>query len=307
VTGSTVELVGVTRRFRSTVALDDVSFELRPGEVLGLLGPNGAGKTTSMRVLTGCLRPTSGRVVVDGADLWDDPVAHHARIGYMPESSALYPDMTVEGYLGYWARLRKVPRAKRAAAVARTIARTGLRAVAHRRIATLSRGYRQRVGLAQAVLHDPPVLVLDEPTAGLDPRQVAEARELIAKLGRTRAVLFSSHLLSEVAELCRRVVVLDRGRVVAVDDVAALTAPVGPSRLDVRVAREAERAAGAVRALAGVTRVDVKGDRLLVEGEGSDLAERVSGALVASGIGLVELSSRSRSTLEDAYLRLVGD
>ena len=305
--GPSIELVGVTRRFRSTVAIDDVSFELRPGEVLGLLGPNGAGKTTTMRVLTGCLRPTSGRVTVGGDDLWDDPVGHHARIGYMPESSALYPDMTVERYLGFWARLRKLPPATRAATVARTMARTGLRDVAHRRIATLSRGFRQRVGLAQAVLHDPPVLVLDEPTAGLDPRQVAEARQLIGKLGRTRAVLLSSHLLSEVAELCRRVVVLDRGRVVAVDDVAALTAPTGPVRLEVRVSGDAERAAGAVRAVAGVTGVDVRGGRLVVEGEGGDLAEQVSAALVAAGVGLVELTSSRRSTLEDAYLRLVTD
>jgi ABC-2 type transport system ATP-binding protein len=219
-----VELVGVSRRFGSALALDGVSFELRPGEVLGLLGPNGAGKTTTMRIVTGFLRPSEGVVLVDGEDLWSDPVEHRARLGYMPEASALYPEMTVESYLHFWGRLRRLPRDRRRAAVAQTMRRTGLREVAGQRIGTLSRGFRQRVGLAQAVLHDPPVLVLDEPTAGLDPRQVAEARDLIARLGRTRAVLLSSHLLSEVAQLCRRVVVLDRGRVVAVDEVAALTA-----------------------------------------------------------------------------------
>jgi ABC-2 type transport system ATP-binding protein len=190
------------------------------------------------------------------------------------------------------------------------MARARVRDVARQRIGTLSRGYRQRVALAQAVLHDPPILVLDEPTTGLDPRQVVDTRALIAKLGETRAILLSSHLLSEVATLCRRVVVLDRGRVVAVDSVDALTAAGGPARVELRVsggAGAAARAATALRGLLLVRRVDVRGDGwIVVEGDGDDLGERVSAAVVESGAGLVELRTVGGSTLEEAYLRLVG-
>jgi ABC-2 type transport system ATP-binding protein len=218
-----VLLDGVTRRFGATTAVERVSFELRRGEVVGLLGPNGAGKTTTMRLLTGYLRPDAGRVVVGGVDLGDDPLSVKRTIGYMPEGGAGYPEMTVVGYLHWWARLRRVPRRRRRAVVEQTIGRVGLRGVERTRVAALSRGYRQRVGLARAMLHDPDVLVLDEPTSGLDPRQVVETRDLIARLGRERTVLLSSHLLAEVAQVCRRVVVLDRGRVVTVDDVSTLT------------------------------------------------------------------------------------
>jgi ABC-2 type transport system ATP-binding protein len=219
-----VQLLGVSRRFGRTEAISDVTFDVADGEVLGLLGPNGAGKTTTMRVMTGYLRPSSGQVLIGGVDMADDPVAARRRIGYMPESAAVPAEMTVLAFLRYCARLRSVPREQRTSAVIEAVRQAGLGTVASERIATLSKGFRQRVALAQALVHDPVVLVLDEPTAGLDPRQVTETRDLIAKLGRTRSVLLSSHLLSEVANLCRRVVVLDRGRVLAVSDVASLTA-----------------------------------------------------------------------------------
>src|SRR5438105_7093074 len=238
-----VQVEGVTRRFGRVTAISDVSFDIAAGEVLGLLGPNGAGKTTTMRVITGYLRPTMGRVVVGGVDVAEDPVAARRQIGYMPESSAVPGEMSVTGFLRYCARLRGVARPERKAAVAKAINQAGLQRVAAQRIGTLSRGYRQRVALAQALVHDPSVLVLDEPTSGLDPRQVAETRELIARLGRRRAVLLSSHLLSEVSQLCRRVVVLDRGRVLAVSEVAALTSAVGPIRLELRLSGDLARAA----------------------------------------------------------------
>jgi gliding motility-associated transport system ATP-binding protein len=218
-----VQVIGVSRRFGRTDAISDVTFDLRAGEVLGLLGPNGAGKTTTMRVMTGYLRPTAGRVVVAGVDMEADPVAARQRIGYMPESAAVPAEMSVASFLSYCARLRRVPRGERKAAVAKAVRQAGLGTVASERIGTLSKGFRQRVALAQALVHEPDVLILDEPTAGLDPRQVAETRDLIAKLGRKRSVLLSSHLLPEVANLCRRVVVLDRGRVLTISDVAALT------------------------------------------------------------------------------------
>ena len=218
-----IELEGVTRRFGRSTAVADVSFDVQQGEVLGLLGPNGAGKTTTMRMITGYLHPTSGTVRVNGADTAADPVGARRSIGYMPELPAAPPEMTVRSYLRFCARLRGVPRARLRPAVAGALGQAGLHDVGDQRIGTLSRGFRQRVALAQALVHDPPVLVLDEPTSGLDPRQVVETRELVTKLGRSRTVLLSSHLLSEVSQLCRRVVVLDHGKVLAVGDVASLS------------------------------------------------------------------------------------
>src|SRR5438105_11961485 len=223
-TGVAVELAGVTRRFGRTTAIEDVSFDVRPGEVLGLLGPNGAGKTTTIRVLTGFLRPDAGAVrLVQGQTATEAGEAGARRlVGYVPEASALYSDMSVSAFLVHCARLRRVPRRHRRQAVRRAAHQAGVDEVLAQCIGTLSRGFRQRVALAQALVHDPPVLVLDEPTSGLDPRQVVETRELVAKLGRSRTVLLSSHLLSEVSQLCRRVVVLDHGKVLTVGEVASL-------------------------------------------------------------------------------------
>jgi ABC-2 type transport system ATP-binding protein len=245
-------------------------------------------------------------VVVDGVDMAEDPVAARQRIGYMPESAAVPGEMTVMAFLGYCARLRRVPRGDRKSAVAKALRQAGLGGMAAARIGTLSKGFRQRVALAQALVHDPEVLILDEPTAGLDPRQVAETRELIAKLGRKRSVLLSSHLLSEVANLCRRVVVLDRGKVLAVSDVAALTAATG-TRLELRVSGDASRAAEVVGAVAGVDEASVRGGLVVVKGTGSDLGERVAAAVVAAGIGLLEQRIASAGTLEEAYLNLVRE
>ena len=305
VVGVPLEVRGVTRRFGATVAVRGVTFDVRPGEVLGLLGPNGAGKTTTMRLLTGYLRPDEGEVVIDGVDLAADELGRKQLLGYVPEAGALYGEMTVTSYLRFWARLRKVPRAGRSRAVERSIDEVNLGSVATSRVGTLSHGFRQRVAIAQALVHDPKVLVLDEPTTGLDPRQVTDVRKLIGRLGAERTVLLSSHLLSEVQQLCKRVVVLDNGRVVAVDDVAVLTASKGRARLEVKVAGDAKVAAKAVRAVAGVRRVEVVGAMLVIEGDDADLGPRVSQAIVGAGIGLVELRDVEASTLEDAYLRLV--
>jgi ABC-2 type transport system ATP-binding protein len=301
-----VQVIGVSRRFGRTEAIADVTFEVAEGEVLGLLGPNGAGKTTTMRVMTGYLTPTAGRVLVGGVDMAVDPVAARQQIGYMPESSAVPPEMTVIAFLRYCARLRRVPRAERQKAVARALRQAGGGGRADACIGTLSKGYRQRVALAQALVHEPDVLVLDEPTAGLDPRQVAETRELIAKLGRTRAVLLSSHLLSEVANLCRRVVVLDKGRVLAVSDVAALTAATG-TRLELRVTGDPTRVVQIVTGMPGVDEASVRGELVVVKGTGTDLGQRVAAATVDAGIGLLEQRVASSGTLEEAYLNLVRE
>ena len=208
-----IDVQHLTKRYGDFTAVDDISFQARPGEILGFLGPNGAGKTTTLRVLTGFMPPTAGTVIVAGHDVEADSLAARAQVGYLPESVPLYPDMTVRGYLDFVADLRRVP--DRRARVAALIGRVGLDARADSLIRNLSRGMRQRVGLAQALVHDPPVLILDEPTVGLDPHQIVEVRALIETLGRDRTVMLSTHILSEAEQMCDRVLIIQQGRIVA--------------------------------------------------------------------------------------------
>jgi ABC-2 type transport system ATP-binding protein len=303
--GAGARLEGVSRCFGDRVAVDDVSFEVRPGEVLGLLGPNGAGKTTTMRLLTGYLRPSAGRVIVGDFDAATDPVPARQLVGYLPEGAPAASDQSVLRVLRFGAALRGVPWNGRRAEVDRVIGLASLEDVVGRPVGELSRGYRQRLGLAQALIGDPAVLVLDEPTSGLDPRQVAETRSLIGRLGRHHAVLLSSHLLSEVAQLCQRVVVLDRGRVIATAPIGELTAK-GPERRVILRVAEPDRALAVVRQAPGVDRVERRGRDLIAWGKDANLAATVSAAVVGAGIALDELRSET-STLEDAYLKLVGE
>ena len=212
-----IEAKGLAKRYGDLVAVADVSFKVEPGEVVGFLGPNGAGKTTTMRILTGFLPPTDGSAVIDGHDIFSDPLAARRAIGYLPETPPVYPEMSVEGYLRYVAKLKDVRRAERNAAVDRALERCGLTDVRRRLIGALSKGYRQRVGLAQAIVHDPPVMIFDEPTVGLDPIQIREIRTLIRELasareGRARTVILSTHILPEVEAICRRVIIMHHGR-----------------------------------------------------------------------------------------------
>ncbi len=212
-----IEASGLSKRYGDLVAVDDVSFSVQPGEVVGFLGPNGAGKTTTMRILTGFLPPTDGRVVIDGHDIFSDPLAARRAIGYLPESPPIYPEMSVEDYLLYVSKLKDVPRRSRRDAVDRALERCGLADVRRRVIGSLSKGFRQRVGLAQAIVHDPPVMILDEPTVGLDPIQIREIRTLIGELagvreGKARTVILSTHILPEVEAICQRVIIMHRGK-----------------------------------------------------------------------------------------------
>jgi ABC-2 type transport system ATP-binding protein len=212
-----IEARGLSKRYGEIVAVDRVSFSVERGEVVGFLGPNGAGKTTTMRMLTGFLPPTDGEAVIAGHDIFGEPLAARRAVGYLPENPPLYPEMTVAAYVDYVARIKDVPRRERAAAVDRALARCALRDVASRVIGTLSKGYRQRVGLAQAIVHDPPVLILDEPTVGLDPLQVRDIRGLISDLASgdgaaQHTVVLSTHILAEVEAICRRVILISEGR-----------------------------------------------------------------------------------------------
>ena len=210
-----IEAREVTKRYGEVLAVDHVSFTAGPGEVVGFLGPNGAGKTTTMRILTGFLPATDGTALVDGHDIFEDPLAARRAIGYLPESPPLYPEMDVDHYLLYVTKLKDVPRARRREAVDRALERCGLTEVHRRVIGALSKGFRQRVGIAQAIVHDPKVLILDEPTVGLDPIQIREIRALIADLAAEeggRTIVLSTHILPEVEAICRRVILIHRGR-----------------------------------------------------------------------------------------------
>ncbi len=225
-----IEARGLSKRYGDLAAVDDVSFSIGKGEVVGFLGPNGAGKTTTMRMITGFLPPTDGTAVIAGHDIFEDPIAARRAIGYMPETPPLYPEMTVESYLEFVARIKDVARKQRRDAVERAIERTDLTHVHRQVIGTLSKGFRQRVGLAQAIVHDPPVLILDEPTAGLDPLQIREIRALISELtapGRGVAqhtVILSTHIMAEVDAICRRVILIHQGRKVVDAPLDELTA-----------------------------------------------------------------------------------
>ena len=208
-----IEVSQLTRMYGEQKAVDDISFRLNKGEIVGFLGPNGAGKSTTMKIITGYLKPDKGSVVVSGIDVQDDPLAAKRKIGYLPEANPLYYDMYVQEYLGFIADVHAVPGKKEK--ISKIIDTVGLTPEKRKRTGQLSKGYKQRVGLAAALIHDPEVLVLDEPTTGLDPNQILEIRELIRKLGMNKTVLFSTHILQEVEAICDRVIIINKGRIVA--------------------------------------------------------------------------------------------
>jgi ABC-2 type transport system ATP-binding protein len=292
----------LVKRYGPVTALDGVSFQASPGEVLGFLGPNGAGKTTAMRILTGFLPATDGRVEVCGVDVAQDPLAARARIGYLPESVPLYPEMRVDEYLRYRAALKGVPRRERRARIDEAAAQAGLAEERRRVIGQLSKGYRQRVGLADALVHRPEVLILDEPTDGLDPNQRRAMLALIRELGKARTVVLSTHILPEVEAVCGRVVILDRGRVVAEGAPAELV----ESRDLVVIARgEREALAAAVRAVEGVTAVESEGTDVITLriAASTDVREAVAAAVLGVG-ALRELRAASLG-LGEVFAQLV--
>ncbi|MDJ0853484.1 MAG: ABC transporter ATP-binding protein [Myxococcota bacterium] len=243
-----IEAKGLSKRYGDVVAVDDVSFEIGKGEVVGFLGPNGAGKTTTMRMLTGFIPPTDGTAVIAGHDIFSDPIAARRAVGYLPETPPLYPEMSVSSYLTYVARIKDVPRKRRRESVDRATERCGLTGVSKQVIGTLSKGFRQRVGLAQAIVHDPAVLILDEPTVGLDPLQIREIRSLIATLAdpeqgeSQHTVILSTHILPEVEAICRRVMLINSGRKVVDAPLEELTS--GGHSLDEIFVRETARDLG---------------------------------------------------------------
>ena len=219
-----INVQNLTKKYNETKALDKVNFEVRDGEVLGFLGPNGAGKSTAMKIITGFIAPTKGTVKVDDLDVVDNSFKIREKIGYLPETNPLYTDMKVHEYLGFVAQARQIPKDDRKKAIKRMIEVCGLSDMIHKQIDELSKGYRQRVGLAQAMIHDPDILVMDEPTSGLDPNQIVEIRDLIKKIGEKKTIILSTHILPEVAATCSRVVIINNGKIVAQGTSDELTA-----------------------------------------------------------------------------------
>ena len=299
------EVARVTKEVGDFTAVRDVSFTIAPGECVGFLGPNGAGKTTTMRVIAGIFPPTSGTVRVGGHDVQRDPNATRRLVGYFPENAPYYPEMSVEEYLAFVARAKRLPRAARRAEVERVIRATTLGEMRRRLVGKLSKGFRQRVGLAQALLGDPQVLILDEPTSGLDPEQVAEIRELVKSLRGQRTIIFSSHILSEVSQVAQRVVIINRGRVVAEDRPEGLARRIEGA---VTVHLRAEAPESELRALLsmipGVHDLAVVDGRFRFHARDEGVVREVSRAVTERGFLLLELSRESLS-LEEIFLRLV--
>jgi ABC-2 type transport system ATP-binding protein len=308
-----IEVQHLTKRYGRVTAVDDVSFTVERGEILGFLGPNGAGKTTTMRVITGYMPATEGRAIVAGFDVFQQPVEAKRRTGYLPETPPLYPEMTVREYLTFVARIKGVAPAELTAQVKAVMDRTRIADMASRHCGKLSKGYRQRVGLAQAILHNPDVLVLDEPTAGLDPKQIIETRELIKELAGTHTIILSTHILPEVAQTCQRVVIINKGRVVAVDTPANLTGRLrGSEIMYVQLDAGAAEAAPVLERVPGVTRVTVSDRRdgitsCEVESvQGRDVRRDLARAIVTNNWGLLELRPM-RMSLEDIFLSLTTE
>ena len=308
-----VEVQHVSKRYGSLTAVDDISFQVARGEILGFLGPNGAGKTTTMRILTGYLPATEGQALVAGFDVFARPVEAKRRTGYLPETPPLYPEMTVVEYLQFVARIKGVPTSNRRPQIGTAMERTSIADVADRYCGTLSKGYRQRVGLAQAILHNPDVLILDEPTAGLDPKQIIETRRLITDLAGDHTVILSTHILPEVSQTCQRVVIINRGRLVAVDTPDNLTARLqGSQTLYLQVDTQGADPVPALEGLPGVLGVTAADQRDGVAGyhveSGSrdDIRRELSRTVVTNGWGLLELRPQQMS-LEDIFLQLTTE
>lgn len=304
-----VEVQDLGKEFHGRWVLRDVNFTVKEGEILGFLGPNGAGKTTTMRIITGYLPPSVGKVKVAGYDVVENPLEVKRRIGYVPESPPIYRELTVKEYLKFVMEIKDVPRSKRRERLSEVVEYCGLKEVYGRLIGNLSRGYRQRVALAQALISDPDLLILDEPTSGLDAVQIVEIRSLIKSLKGKHTVILSTHILPEVTATCDRVIIISNGRIAAEDTLEGLEARLRPSKkVEVKVARYRDKVSEELSKLPSVINVSPsKDDTILVEYPQSlDLREDIARIVVGLGAGLLELKPVSM-TLEEVFLQLVTE
>ena len=308
-----IEVEHLSKIYGSTPAIQDVTFNVEPGEILGFLGPNGAGKTTTMRILAGYLPASSGSAHIAGYGVHEDSMAVRRRIGYLPETPPLYPEMTVEGFLHFVARIKGVPAGDRTLKVKSAMERCNLTDKHKVLIRKLSKGFRQRVGIAQAIVHDPPAIILDEPTVGLDPRQIIDVRNLIKSLAGEHTIILSTHILPEVSMTCSRVAIINRGRIVATNSPQNLLAQlVGGSGYELEVDGDAVELQKLLQILPGVCMVEIVptedlplGRSLIriVSAPGAEPGRNIAAVTIGAGLGLHELR-RTRATLEDVFLEL---
>lgn len=304
-----IEVNGLTKKYGDRVAVDNISFSVKRGEILGFLGQNGAGKSTTMKILTCFMPATSGTASVAGFDVFENPYEVKKRIGYLPETPPIYLELLVSEYLDFVANLRAIPRSEKKKKIDAVVERCQLGEVRNRLIGNLSKGYKQRVGLAQALIHDPEVLILDEPTVGLDPKQVSEARGLIKSLRSERTVIYSTHILSEVAATCDRIIIIDRGKIAAQESINSMGATGGTTKMEVVVQRISEDLESSIRAVQGVRNVQSFSngrERLIVETDArEDIMAEIARVAVNKNAGLIRMSP-VQLALEDYYLNLIS-
>ncbi|MEA5553086.1 ABC transporter ATP-binding protein [Anabaena cylindrica UHCC 0172] len=309
-----IEVEHLSKIYGSTPAITDVSFRVEPGEILGLLGPNGAGKTTTMRILAGYLPATRGTAKIAGYDVQENSLAVRQKIGYLPETPPLYPEMTVEGFLHFVARIKGVSSGDRSQKVQAAMQRCNLQEKRQVIIRKLSKGYRQRVGIAQAIVHDPPAIILDEPTVGLDPRQIIEVRNLIKSLAGTHTIILSTHILPEVSMTCNRVAIINGGRVVATNTPENLmTQLTDGSGYDLEISGEVSLAKQVLQNISNVILVESmptssqnRAHLRVISQPGTEPGQNIAAALIRGGFGLYEMR-RVSATLEDVFLQLTTE
>jgi ABC-2 type transport system ATP-binding protein len=309
-----IEVEGLTKSFGNILAVRNISFKVEKGEIVGFLGPNGAGKTTTMRILTGFFPPTSGKARIAGFDVFNDSLEVRRKIGYFLEKAPLYPDMSVKVFLNFVAEVRGIGKREKKQKIGKVMDECGIESVSGRLIGNLSKGYRQRVCLAQALLHDPEVLILDEPTIGLDPEQVVEVRHLIRNLGSERTVLLSTHILPEVSMICQQVIIIDKGEIIAVDTPENLMDKLQESsRIFVQIEGPSLQVLQELKKIPGILQVEEKGvtshnvfSYLVESKKDMDISKEISSAVFRNNWGLLEMRPMVM-TLEDIFLKLVTE
>ena len=302
-----ISVQNLTKSYGGTMAIQSLNFKINKGEVVGFLGPNGAGKSTTMKIITGFMAPTSGSAVIGGFDVFENPIEVKKRIGYLPETPPVYVDMRVREYLKYVAELKGVEKSKMSSYISNAIEKTNLGSVEKRMIHNLSKGFRQRVGIAQALVSNPEVLILDEPTVGLDPKQVAEIRDLIQDLKGHHTIILSTHILPEVQATCERIIIINKGQIVAQDSIANLTgAQKSHQVIHLKVRKVEDSILQSLKALTGVNRVQAgaQANELIVEtGASEDMVEKIAEHIIASRGGLLGINA-VRADLEEVFLNL---
>ena len=307
-----IEVKNITKKYGSFTAVDNISFKIEEGEIIGLLGPNGAGKSTTMNMITGYIEPTEGEIVINGYDISKKPRKANSQIGYMPEGVPLYSDLTVKEFVTYMAELKKVDRKTRKEKVEKIIEQTGLKDVEKKLTRNLSRGYKQRVSMAGALVGEPKILILDEPTVGLDPKQITEIRALIKELGKTHTVILSSHILSEVSQICNKVIIINKGKIVAVDTPENLEKKVASNNTTYVTVEDTENKMETIKE----TIPEIKEIKLIKENEDGtkqyalesdkdvDLRKIVFNEFAKENITIFEMK-KADTTLEDAFMKLI--